>query len=335
MKIEELILEKRETLIFGGLALIFLFVFHSYLGTEALGSFLSRMLVASTPILLATIGEIFAERSGVVNLGVEGIMAVGAVTGVMGAFLTKSPWLGAFFGALGGGLLSLILGLITITWKGMQVPTGLGLFIFGMGFSGVIGSPYVGKNLPYTFSKIKIPILSQIPILGQFLFNQDPFVYLSLILVPLAWFVLFKTKLGLKIRAVGENPSAADMSGVNVFKIRYLCVAIGGTLAGLGGSFMSLSYSPGWTSGMTAGRGWIAIALTIFALWDPLKALFGSWLFGATFSLQFILQRTGIPVNLLGMLPYLLPLLGLILVHIWKEKLGAPQALMKPYERED
>ncbi|KXB00242.1 ABC transporter permease [candidate division MSBL1 archaeon SCGC-AAA833F18] len=291
-------------------------------------------MILATPLTLGTLGEIYAERSGVLNLGIEGMMATGAAVGVIGAFMAKSAVVGALLGMVSGGVLALGFGLVTINFKGMQVPAGLGLFLFGLGLSGVIGRPYVGLDLPYNFSPAPVPVLSEIPVLGEFLFSHGPLVYLALALVPIMWFILFKTKLGLHIRSVGEDPGAADSAGVNVTRIRYLCVIIGGILAGLGGAFLSLSWTPGWTEGMSAGRGWIVIALTIFALWNPLRALMGAWLFGGIFALQYQFQGMGIPVRILGMFPYLITIVALALVLIFYERIGAPSALLKPYERE-
>lgn len=299
-----------------------------------LDAFLSSTMLMATPFILGTLGEIYAERSGVTNLGVEGLMAMGAILGVVGAFTTKSPWGGVLFALLGSGGLALIFGIIVVKLEGMQIPAGLGLFMFGLGLSGVIGSRYVGKTLPYDFTQIPIPVLSEIPIVGKFLFSQSPLGYLSLMLVPVMWFILFETKTGLKIRAVGENPAAADSAGIDIFKIRYVCVFIGGALAGVAGSFLSLFSSPGWTEGMSNGLGWLVIALTILSLWGPLRALFWSWLFGGIFVLQYQLQGFGIPVRILRTLPYLLTVIFLSIFLVFSEKAGAPAALLKPYTRE-
>jgi simple sugar transport system permease protein len=298
------------------------------------GSFLNRVMIFATPLIFATLGEIYVERSGVLNLGIEGMMATGAVMGVVGAFAVGSAWAGAALGTLGGALLAFIFAIITVRFHGMQVPAGLGLFMFGLGLSGVIGSAYVGMSLPHRFTTAPIPVLNDIPVLGEFLFRHGPLVYLALILVPVMWFVLFKTRIGLNIRTVGENPAAADSAGVNVFRYRYLCIILGGALAGLGGAFLSVAWTPGWVEGMVAGRGWIVIALTIFALWNPLGALLGSLIFGGAFALQFELQGLGFPVYILGMLPYLVTLIALISAFLFKKRLGAPDALLKPYRRE-
>jgi len=298
------------------------------------GSFLNRVMIFATPILFATLGEIYAERSGVLNLGIEGMMSVGAAMGVTGAFALTNAWAGVAAGMLGGALLAFAFAAVVINFRGMQVPAGLGLFMFGLGLSGVIGTGYIGKPLPYHFTSISVPVLSDIPVFGEFLFRHIPLVYLVLLLVPTMWFILFKTGVGLKIRSVGENPAAADSAGVNVFRTRYLCVILGGALAGLGGASLSLSWGIGWVEGMVGGRGWIAVALTIFALWTPQNALLGSLLFGGLYALQYELQGLGFPVFILGMVPYLATIIALASVYFFSKRLGAPSALLTPYERE-
>lgn len=308
--------------------------FHVFLSNNNIGSFLSRTIVMATPLLLGTLGEIYVERSGVTNLGIEGMLAMGAILGVIGAFWTKTPWGGVLLAIVGCSLLSLLFGVVVIEFEGMQIPAGLGLFMFGLGLSGIIGQNYVGKTLPYHFTDIPLPMLSELPFIGPFLFSHGPLVYLTLALVPTMWFILFKTKLGLQIRAVGENPSAADVAGINVFKIRYLCIVIGGALTGMAGSYLSLSWISGWTVGMTGGRGWLIIALTILSLWGPLRALLWAWIFGGIYILQFELQGLGISVRILGMLPFLLPLILLTFILTISEKSGAPSALLESYRRE-
>lgn len=334
MNIKKKLLRKKTVgVVLSLVVLIILFYYGSIIGVK-IGNFLSRTMVLATPLILGTLGEIYAERSGVLNLGIEGMLATGAALGAVGAFVFQSAMVGVVLAIIGGGLLSLAFAFVAIKFKGMQVPAGLGLFLFGLGLSGVIGSPYAGRDLPYHFSSISIPVLSKIPILGKFLFSHDPLVYLTLILVPIMWFILFRTKIGLYIRSVGENPEAADSGGLDVEKIRFFCVVLGGVLAGLAGAYLSLSLNPGWTEGMSSGRGWIIIALTIFALWKPSRALLGGLLFGGIFALQYPLQGFGIPSKILGMLPYLLTLIALSLILIFSERVGAPSGLMEPFERE-
>jgi simple sugar transport system permease protein len=317
-----------------GLAVaIFLIAYLELSGVDT-GSFLNRAIMFSTPLLLATLGEIYAERSGVVNLGIEGMMSAGAAIGMIGAFAAENPWVGALAGMVSGALLALLFAAVVIHLRGMQVPAGLGLFMFGLGFSGVVGKAVSGKKFLFSFAKLPIPVLSDIPIVGKALFDYVPIVYLALALVPIMWFVLFKTRIGLNIRTVGENPAAADSAGVDVFRMRYLCVMVGGALAGLGGAFFSVAWMGYWLEGMTAGWGWVAIALTIFSLWNPLGALLGSLLFGGVYAFQFELQGLGLPVHILGMLPYLVTLVALICLLLFYRRLGAPSALSEPYSRE-
>ncbi len=298
------------------------------------GPFLNRTLLFATPLILGTLGEIYSERSGILNLGLEGVMSIGAVMAVVGAFAVQDPWMGAALGMVSGALLSFVFAVMSIRFKGLQVPGGLGLFMFGLGLSGVIGSSYNRQRLTFNFAATPIPVLSDIPVLGEFLFNQATLTYLTLILAVVMWFVLYRTRPGLNIRTIGNNPAAADAAGVNVFRYRYLCVILGGALAGLAGAFISLAITPGWTEGMVGGRGWIVIALTIFSLWNPLGAVLGSLIFGGMFALQFDLQGLGFPVYILGMLPYLTTFIGLAGVYLFSKRMGAPSALLKPYERE-
>src|SRR5207302_646241 len=227
---------------------------------------LAAAVRAGTPVLFATLGEIFAERAGILNLGVEGMMLVGALAGFAATARTGNPWAGAAAAGLVGGCLGLIHALLTITLRANQVASGLALTIFGTGVSAFLGRGYVG--VPASgFQTAPLPLLSRLPGLGPILFQQDPFVYLSFAAVPIAWYVLYRTRWGLEIRAVGERPEAADAMGVDVARVRYACVTAGGILAGLGGAFLSTAYTSMWIENMTAGRGWIAVALVIFATW--------------------------------------------------------------------
>jgi len=303
-------------------------------------SLLHDAIRSGTPLLLGTLGEIYAERSGVLNLGVEGMMVMGAVTGFGVTLATGNVWLGILAGALVGGLSALIHAFLSITLRANQVVSGLALTMFGLGMSGLIGGLFVGLPLLSPLRPISIPVLSNIPILGPFLFEHDLLVYLSIGLVPLLWFILFKTRAGINIRSVGESPATADALGVNVFRVRYLCVFLGGLLAGLGGAYLSVAYRPAWTEGMTAGIGWIVIALTIFAMWSPGRALVGSYLFGGVEALQFRLQPPpphglGISPNLLAMLPYALAVIVLLAGtrETIRKRMGAPSALGTPYVR--
>lgn len=300
-------------------------------------SLLAHAVQAGTPLLLATVGEIYSERSGVLNLGLEGIMIMGALTGFLVSFRTGDVALAIVAAALVGALLSLIHAFLSITLKANQIVSGLAISIFGLGVSGFLGKPLIGQTAP-KLQSAPIPLLKDIPILGPILFSGDVLIYFSIIVSVVLWFVLFKTKVGLNIRSVGENPSMADTLGVNVDLTRYVCVLVGGLLGGLGGAYLSIVYTPLWIEGMTAGRGWICIALTIFAMWNPLRAILGAYLFGGVIALQFRLQAIGIGTEapqLLLMLPYFVTIGTLIVISsaMLKKRLGVPAALGIPYVR--
>ena len=309
-------------------------------------SVLTIAIVAGTSLVYATIGEIFTERSGVLNLGVEGIMIMGAVTAFAAAFHTENAWAGVLAGALVGGLLSAIHAFLTVSLRAEQVVTGLAITLMGTGLASFLGEklgpgggPLVGQVGP-RFEEMPIPLLSKIPVIGPVLFDQDIMVYIMFILVGLSSLYLYRTRSGLHLRSVGESPQTADAMGVNVYEVRYLYTIVGGMLIGIGGAHLSLAYTPGWTENLTGGRGWIVIALVIFATWDPLRAFLGALLFGGINAIQFRLQASGtaIPSNLLNMLPYILTVVVLVLVT-WREglskRLGAPAALGLPYDREE
>ncbi len=290
---------------------------------------------AGTPYLFATLGEIYAERSGILNLGVEGMMIMGAVTAFGTTLSTGNPWLGVLAAAIVGGLMASIHAFISITLRANQTVSGLALTMFGLGLSGLIGRRYIGTPLPARLPRWHIPVLGDIPLLGPLFFQHDPLVYLSLLLVLVMGFILFYTRPGITIRSVGESPATADAMGVNVFLVRYVCTIIGGMLAGLGGAYLSVVYTPAWIEGMTAGAGWIAIALTIFALWSPFRALLGAYLFGGVKVLQYRLQPLGISPNLLNMLPFVLTIVVLLAAtgEVQRKRIGMPAALGIPYER--
>jgi ABC-type uncharacterized transport system permease subunit len=297
-------------------------------------SIAQRTLIAGTPLLLGTIGEVICERSGILNLGVEGVMAIGAVTAFIVTFLSYNPWLGLLAAVIVGMLISITHAYASITLRSNQVVSGLALTMLGLGISGLVGKPYVGKPLEIKMNLMPIPILSDIPFIGPIFFNQSPFFYMAVALAIAAWFTLEYTKIGIKIRATGEYPKAAETQGVNVSLIKYACVIIGGGFSGLAGANLSISYSKSWIEGMTAGRGWIVIALTIFALWNPMRALVGAFLFGGIFVLQYLLQPLGISPNFLAMLPYITTLFVLLMVGLKdSKKLNAPAMLGEPYKR--
>jgi len=309
-------------------------------------SILTVTIQAGTSLVFATIGEILTERSGILNLGLEGIMIMGAVSAFATAYHSESLVVAVLVAMLVGGLLAAIHAFLTISLRTDQVVTGLALTLFGAGLASFLGQnlgpggrPLVGEIGP-KFGKVAIPLLSQIPFLGDALFRQDPLVYVMYLLVPLATYYIYRTRPGLHLRAVGENPATADAMGVNVARTRYFYTILGGMLIGLGGAHLSLAYTPGWTENLTGGRGWIAIALVIFATWDPRRAVVGAILFGGVNAIQFRLQAAGttLPAAFLGMLPYLFTIIVLVVITWWEafsKRIGAPAALGLPYVREE
>ncbi len=295
---------------------------------------LSALMVASTPILLAAIGELVVEKAGVLNLGVEGMMIVGAICGFAVAVETQNPYLGFLGGAAGAAALSMIFAFLTQVLLSNQVATGLALTLFGLGFSALIGQSYSGQKPPATHD-LWIPLLRDIPFLGPVLFRHDLMVYVSLALVALVWAVLTRTRIGLVLRAVGENHDAAHALGYKVVRIRIAAIAFGGACAGLGGAYLSLVRVPQWTEGMTAGAGWIALAIVVFASWRPWRVLLGAYLFGGITVLQLNLQAAGasIPVEYLSMSPYLITILVLVIMSADRTRaaMNAPASLGRPF----
>ncbi|MFA5580374.1 MAG: ABC transporter permease [Paracoccaceae bacterium] len=273
------------------------------------------LIVASTPILLAAMGELIVERAGVLNLGVEGMMITGAICGFAIAVESQSPALGFLGAALGGAALALIFGVLTQYLLSNQVATGLALTLFGLGLSAMIGQGYQGVRPPPT-SALPLPVLSDIPVLGPVLFNHDPIVYLSFVLVLACWLFLKYARLGLILRAIGENPEAAHALGYKVVRIRLAAIAFGGACAGLGGAYLSLLRVPQWTDGMTAGIGWIALAIVVFSGRRPWRALLGAYLFGGVSVLQLNLQAAGIaiPAAWLSMSPFVITIVVLVII---------------------
>ena len=301
---------------------------------EIIISVVQRTLVAGTPLLLGTIGEIISERAGILNLGVEGVMAVGAVTAFIVTHHTGNPWLGLCAAIVAGMLISIIHAFASVSLQSNQVVSGLALTMLGLGMAGLLGKPYVGKPLAIKINAMPIPFLSDIPIVGPVLFNQSPFFYMAILLAIGVWFMLEYTLMGIRIRSTGENPKATETQGVNVSLVRYLSVIAAGGFSAMAGAHLSTSYSKSWIEGMTAGRGWIVIALTIFALWNPIRAVVGAFLFGGIFVLQYMLQPLGISPNFLAMLPYLATLLVLLVGGLRdSRRLNAPAMLAEPYRR--
>jgi simple sugar transport system permease protein len=299
---------------------------------------LLTVITASTPLVIAALGELVTERSGVLNLGVEGMMIMGAVAAFATAQMTGSPYLGILGGIVGGGLFSLLFGFLTLTLVANQVATGLALTILGLGLSGQIGESFVGMP-GVRLMPIVIPVLSDIPFFGRVLFSQDLTFYLSVALVfGISWF-LFKSRTGLKMRAIGDNHGSAHALGINVVRTRYLAVLFGGACAGLAGAQLSLVYTPQWVENMSAGRGWIALALVVFASWRPWRVLAGGYLFGAVgigqLHAQLLAQNVGIaiPSQFLSALPYAATIVVLIIIsHNRRTTLiNTPASLGKPF----
>jgi ABC-type uncharacterized transport system permease subunit len=305
-------------------------------------SFLAAAVVAGTPLLFATLGEIMNEVAGNLNLGVEGMMLMGSVMGFLVGFNTGSPALALLVAAISGALGAFIYAFLTITLRANQVVTGLTLTTFGTGFSSLVGKKLVGEVTPATiknfFKPFPIPLLSDIPFLGPIFFKQDAFVYIGYLTAIILGIYLYNTNKGLNLRSVGENPAAADAASININLYKYIHVTLGGALCGLGGAYLSLVYVPSWQENITAGRGWIAVALVIFAAWNPYKALLGSYLFGGLDIIGFRFQNLNINISpyLISMLPYVITIVVLVVVSMRNSKENAPpKGLSTPYFREE
>lgn len=310
-------------------------------------SILAITLKAGTSLVYATIGEIYTERSGILNLGLEGMMLMGAVSSFAVAYHTGSIVLAVLTAMLVGMLLAAVHAFLSITMRANQVVSGLSITLFGTGFASFLGQRlgpesnnfYLTGMNAVKFTAKRIPGLADLPVVGA-VFNQDILTYIVFLLIPLAWIYMYRTKYGLNLRAVGENPQTADAMGIPVAKIRYLYTIVGGMLVGLGGAHLSLAYTPGWTENITGGRGWIVIALVIFSMWNPSRAILGAILFGGINAVQFRLQASGtdIPAAYLNMAPYIATILVLVMVTVWEShnrKIGPPAALGTSYMRED
>jgi ABC-type uncharacterized transport system permease subunit len=305
-------------------------------------TFLAAAIVAGTPLLFATLGEILIERVGNLNLGVEGMMLMGAVIGFLVGLNTGNVFAALIGAMVAGAFGGLIFAFLTITLRANQVVTGLALATFGSGFSTLIGKQLVGQTAPAAvksfFTPYSIPLLSDIPVIGSIFFKQDAFVYLGYILAIVIGIYLYKTSKGLNLRAIGENPGCADAASINITLYKYIHILMGGALCGLGGAYLSLVYIPNWQENVVAGRGWIAIALVIFSAWNPYKAILGAFLFGGLDIIGFRLQGAGIHISqyLVDMLPYLVTIGILVVVSMKKSKRNAPpKNLGTPYFRED
>jgi len=291
-------------------------------------------LAAGTPLVYAALGELVTEKSGVLNLGVEGMMLVGAVVSFIVAATTKNPWLGVAAGIAAGAALSAVFAVLTLSLMANQVATGLALSLFGVGLSAFLGLDYVSVVIE-GIQPLAIPGLSDLPVVGKLLFGHNPLVYLSLLLFVLIQWFLYRTRAGLVVRAVGESPQSAHAIGYPVVRIRYLAVMFGGACSGLAGAYLAVAYTPLWVEGMTAGRGWIALALVVFATWKPWRVLAGAYLFGGVTLAQFQVQALGveIPSQYLSMLPYVATIVVLALISrdAATIRLNAPASLGKPY----
>ncbi len=292
------------------------------------------MIRTATPVLYATLGEIITERSGILNVGLEGIMLVGALTSVAVTYQTHSPTLGILGAVLSAAMLGLLHAILSIRFQANQVALGIAMTIFGSGMSAYLGINYVGKQIE-NIGPVKLPFFSDIPILGPIFFSHDLLVYGTYLLVPALSFLLYRTKIGLALRSVGEAPHSAESAGIKVERVRYIATVCGAALAGIGGAYLSLVFAQGWTENITQGRGWIAVALVLFAFWNPWKAVLGAYLFGGAISLQLRLQAAGSDISpyLLGMAPYVL-VIAVLSVSSSRQRhgpLGAPTALSTPY----
>ena len=311
---------------------------------------LAAGIATGTVLLFAAIGEVFAERSGVLNLGVEGMMLMGAVAGFSTALSTGNPWLGVVLAMLTGGLISLLHAVVTIQLRADQVVSGLALTFLGSGLARVLGEGLSNAGATSLLPRLTIPLLSQVPIAGPIFFrDQSVLVYVGYLLVPLAWFWINRTRPGLHLRAVGEYPAAADAQGINVYRSRYAYVFVGGVLAGLAGATITLAVSPGWFGEQTTnGRGWIAVGLVIFAQWSPIRAAFGAYLFGtisraiidvqgetAIFAVTNPFGAGRSATFFLEMLPYVLVIIVVVIGsrEAARKRVGAPAALGTPYVR--
>jgi ABC-type uncharacterized transport system permease subunit len=312
------------------------------MNTTVLVSMLATSVAAASPLLLAALGELVVERSGVLNLGIEGIMLLGALTAAAATFGSGSVVVGIACAITASSLLGLLFAFLTVTIRADHVVAGLALVLFGDGLSSFAGHDLVGIDIGQHVPPLALPWISDIPALGQIFFRQNALVYFSYLMVGVVWYFLYRTRPGLALRAAGEKPSAVDVVGWNVFRIRYLAVLFGASMAGLAGAFLSVAYLTTWAEGMTAGRGWVALALVIFAGWHPIKLLGGAYLFGFAYILIAQSQVLGgvfhlISTYVMQMFPYLMAIAVLAVMgrRAMKQRVGAPEALALPYVREE
>ena len=312
------------------------------MNATVLVSMLATSVAAASPLLLAALGELVVERSGVLNLGIEGIMLLGALTAVAATLGSGSVLVGIACAIAAGMLLGLLFAFLTVTIRADHVVAGLAMVLLGDGLSSFAGHGLVGIDIGQNVPPLALPWISDIPALGQIFFRQNALVYFSYLMVAVVWYFLYRTRPGLALRAAGEKPSAVDVVGWNVFRIRYLAVLFGAGMAGLAGAFLSVAYLTTWAEGMTAGRGWVALALVIFAGWHPIKLLGGAYLFGFAYILIAQSQVLGgvfhmISTYVMQMFPYLMAIVVLAAMgrRVMKQRVGAPEALALPYVREE
>lgn len=314
---------------------------------DLITSILAITVRAGTSLVFATIGEILTERAGILNLGIEGIMLMGAVTGFAASFYSQNLLVALLVAMAVGATMAALHAFLTVTMRANQVVSGLSITLFGSGFASFLGQRLGPATNNFRlvglkgarFTPVAVEAASKIPIIGA-LFNQDILTYAVYLLIPLSWFFLYKTRPGLWLRSIGEDPQTADAMGIDVMKTKYFYTILGGALIALGGAHLSLSYTPGWSENITGGRGWIVIALVIFSMWNPARSIWGALLFGGINAVQFRLQASGtnIPAAFLNMLPYLGTIAVLVLMTWWEalsKKIGAPAALGSAYMRED
>ncbi|MDO9484941.1 MAG: ABC transporter permease [Actinomycetota bacterium] len=293
---------------------------------------LSGGVSGGTSIMYAALGETVSERAGIINLGTEGCMLMGAFAGFAVTSMTGSPWLGMLAAAAAGGVLALIHAILVVSRKANQFASGLSLLFLALGLTALYGSGYVGQKIN-AFDPIAIPGLSSIPFIGPILFEQNILTYISYFVAPLMWFIIFRTRIGLMLRTAGERSEVLTVNGYSVVKVRYIAVVTGGIFAGIGGAYLSVAYSQSWFENMIIGRGFIAVALVVFAAWDPLKVIGGAYLFGSALALSPVLQANGYEVNqfALDMLPFVLTLL--LLVFLGKRAVNSsPAELRKVFD---
>jgi general nucleoside transport system permease protein len=300
-----------------------------------LSGLFSSAVIAAIPLMLAGLGELITEKSGVLNLGVEGMMLMGAVAGYALSASTGHPYLGLVAGMLAGMAMALLFGVLTLTMLANQVATGLSLTIFGIGLSAYVGKPYTSATLPVSIDAWPIPGLSSLPVIGPAFFSLTPVGYAAFLLFPVVGWFLYRTRAGLVLRSVGESPDVAHAVGFPVVAVRYGATLFGGAMAGLGGAYYSIVYLRLWQEQLTSGRGWIALALVVFATWRPGRLLLGALLFGFVMALQFYAQAVGVPIptQFLAMLPYLATVAVLVVISRNPNtiKLNAPASLGKPF----